>query len=262
MLLAPDDRDAPLVVLVPPGRTLSSELPEGLRGAVVVELDGEGARLRGPGGVLSGEAWTSGDGWRLKLGESGEPSEQTILDRTDWGSPEIRVTPAGEERATLRCRLPTGEDEELVVGRSSRRSHLALEDEAVSRRHLRFFLQDGRPVVEDLESSGGTFVNGERIQGPTALHHQDTVRLGNTTIEYYAYLEALDDLPELEEVSSGVRTDSWRARESAREAPAPEPAASTAPSAPAGRPMLDTIMYSMAILTVLVALVVAWKFLL
>ena len=39
----------------------------------------------------------------------------------------------------------------------------------------------GQPMIEDLGSSNGTFVNDRRIDGPTALEPGDTIKLGGTT---------------------------------------------------------------------------------
>ncbi len=52
---------------------------------------------------------------------------------------------------------------ELVVGRDPS-CDVVLSDPTVSRRHLRLFWQGERLFVEDLGSSGGTFVDGEPVQ--------------------------------------------------------------------------------------------------
>ena len=269
MLLAPDLEDAPLVVLVPAGRELGSELPDSLRGAVVVEVGDGGCHLRESGEEIDAYNWVGSSGWHVKMGDIPDAGENTLMDRTDWGDPEIRVIPSGETRPSQRCRLPKSEDEELIVGRSSRRAHLAIDDEHVSRRHLRFFKRDGKQMVADLDSRGGTFVNGERIQVPTELHHQDSIRIGNTTLEYFAFLEALDGLPEFEELSQPVEGGSeGRSERNEGEAEDPSSESENGDSGDGGgggkpidseRPLWDTVMYSMVILTVVIAVVVAWR---
>jgi pSer/pThr/pTyr-binding forkhead associated (FHA) protein len=52
---------------------------------------------------------------------------------------------------------------ELVIGRL-RESGLVLPEELTSRRHARVVWEGGAPVVEDLGSTNGTFVNGERVK--------------------------------------------------------------------------------------------------
>jgi pSer/pThr/pTyr-binding forkhead associated (FHA) protein len=41
-------------------------------------------------------------------------------------------------------------------------------------------------VIEDLGSSNGTWVNGVRIEGPTALAPGDVVRIGQLTVRVEA----------------------------------------------------------------------------
>jgi pSer/pThr/pTyr-binding forkhead associated (FHA) protein len=65
----------------------------------------------------------------------------------------------------------------FVIGRCSE-SDRALAMIFVSRYHCRFSLRDKDVVVEDLESSNGTFVNGKRISLPTTVGHGDEVSLG------------------------------------------------------------------------------------
>lgn len=56
-----------------------------------------------------------------------------------------------------------------------------LPDPEVSRRHAAIRAAAGGSfAIEDLGSSNGTFVNGERVRGVTALRDGDSVRLGNT----------------------------------------------------------------------------------
>jgi predicted component of type VI protein secretion system len=55
-----------------------------------------------------------------------------------------------------------------------------LMDPEVSRRHATIRDQGGRLGIEDLGSTNGTYVNGQRITVVTVLTDGDTVRLGNT----------------------------------------------------------------------------------
>ncbi len=72
--------------------------------------------------------------------------------------------------------------EPLVVGRAADNS-VVLQDDYVSSRHARFFAQDGRWYVEDLGSTNGTQVGGNRISNQVALQVGTTVRLGKTLLE-------------------------------------------------------------------------------
>jgi EmrB/QacA subfamily drug resistance transporter len=54
----------------------------------------------------------------------------------------------------------------------------------VSRRHARIVIRGTEAVIEDLMSTNGTFVNGERLDGPYALRAGDKVELGACTLEF------------------------------------------------------------------------------
>jgi hypothetical protein len=70
---------------------------------------------------------------------------------------------------------------EIAIGRQD--GDLVLEDPEVSRRHAVLRRSGESVVVEDLESTNGTFVNGERIHGAIAVGAGDQVRVGRTTLE-------------------------------------------------------------------------------
>src|SRR2546423_3514337 len=57
-----------------------------------------------------------------------------------------------------------------------------LMDPEVSRRHAAIRSEGGSLAIEDLGSTNGTFVNGERITVVTVLRHGDSVRLGDTVL--------------------------------------------------------------------------------
>ena len=67
---------------------------------------------------------------------------------------------------------------ELKIGRQEG-NELVLTEGGVSRKHARFFVDGGKVVVEDLGSANGTYVDGERIEGPTPLTPQSQVVLGD-----------------------------------------------------------------------------------
>jgi pSer/pThr/pTyr-binding forkhead associated (FHA) protein len=81
----------------------------------------------------------------------------------------------------------TGETAELgkgpvLIGRGSE-CQLVLDDDYVSTRHARVASGDNGFYVEDLGSTNGTYVNGQRITDPTAIGLQDTVRIGKTMLK-------------------------------------------------------------------------------
>ncbi|WP_314652882.1 FHA domain-containing protein, partial [Slackia exigua] len=52
----------------------------------------------------------------------------------------------------------------------------------VSARHARFVLMGQNLFVEDLGSTNGTAVNGQRISAPTALRNNDVINIGDVVI--------------------------------------------------------------------------------
>lgn len=54
----------------------------------------------------------------------------------------------------------------------------------LSRRHARIVIRGTEAVLEDLMSTNGTFVNGERLDAPHALRAGDKVELGACTLEF------------------------------------------------------------------------------
>jgi uncharacterized membrane protein YdfJ with MMPL/SSD domain len=75
--------------------------------------------------------------------------------------------------------------EPLVIGRDGEQdgAFAALgPDPELSRQHASVWDAGGQPMIEDLGSSNGTFVNDRRIDGPTPLYPGDTVRLGGATL--------------------------------------------------------------------------------
>lgn len=59
-------------------------------------------------------------------------------------------------------------------------SDICLPERSVSRNHARIVIQQSGTRIEDLGSSNGTFVNGQRITTPTWLRPGDTVQIGTT----------------------------------------------------------------------------------
>jgi DNA-binding winged helix-turn-helix (wHTH) protein len=74
-------------------------------------------------------------------------------------------------------------DGENILGRGSE-SVLWIDHDTVSRRHARIRIEEGRAMLEDLGSKNGTFLRGERIDGPAELLEGDEFRLGDVPIRY------------------------------------------------------------------------------
>jgi hypothetical protein len=139
---------------------------------------------------------------RLALGDCGIQARQVMLDDED-GRPDVRpVAPprdsgrtmvfssaerlseplrASRRRSRLLVvvdgkRMPVGPDG-AVVGRS-RDCDIVMSSTDVSRRHAEIRPTDNGWAIDDLGSTNGVRVNGERVRGSEAIHAGDTIELG------------------------------------------------------------------------------------
>ncbi len=71
----------------------------------------------------------------------------------------------------------------IILGRV-RGSDVVVSDPEVSRRHASITWERGQPVIRDLGSTNGTFVNGVRITGSQALSDGDTIGLGKVQLGF------------------------------------------------------------------------------
>lgn len=67
-----------------------------------------------------------------------------------------------------------------VLGRDPALCAMVLADPQVSRRHVEFYGEVDHVWITDLDSLGGTFVNGHRMVGRYLLRHGDRLRVGQT----------------------------------------------------------------------------------
>ncbi len=76
------------------------------------------------------------------------------------------------------------EGDQLTIGRDASNG-VAINDAEISRKHTRLTFQGGKYVIEDLGSTNGTFVNGQRLSGPVVLKPGDVVSLGEQIVLMY-----------------------------------------------------------------------------
>ncbi len=90
--------------------------------------------------------------------------------------------------AAIVIRYPDGTEQEhelagqLTVGRADG-NDLVLAEGGVSRKHARFFTEGAEVMVEDTGSANGTFVDGEKIEGPTKIGSRAQVVIGDYEIK-------------------------------------------------------------------------------
>ena len=84
------------------------------------------------------------------------------------GPQEGRVLPLGESSVSL----GRGGDNDLVI-----------QDDYTSTHHAKLLLWNDAWMIQDLDSTNGTFVDGKRITQPVAVRPNMSVRIGTTTFE-------------------------------------------------------------------------------
>ena len=73
-------------------------------------------------------------------------------------------------------------EEQLTIGRSSE-SGLVIRDDYTSTHHARLLRWPDGWVIQDLDSTNGTYLDGSRIIVPTVIPLGATVRIGTTSFE-------------------------------------------------------------------------------
>jgi two-component system, NtrC family, response regulator HydG len=96
---------------------------------------------------------------------------------------QARLTIERGGAAPLFWKLDT--DQIISLGRT-RQNTVVLPDATVSRKHAEIYADDGSWYVREAkpEPINGTRINGERIQGPTALHHNDEIAIGSARLRF------------------------------------------------------------------------------
>lgn len=70
----------------------------------------------------------------------------------------------------------------ITIGRSSE-SGLVIRDDYTSTHHARIVLWNDTWMVQDLDSTNGTFLNGQRVDMPTRVPLNTPIKIGTTTFE-------------------------------------------------------------------------------
>ena len=132
-------------------------------------------------------------------------------------------------------------DEEVVIGRED--TDLAINDDELSRRHAVVRRHANRLQVEDLGSTNGTFVDGNRIAEPTLLGGGAEIKIGTTVLVVEGVLPVgssesgreLGDARDVTRVSQSVGSPQAAATETAPPSSTPvtaQPATRAQPTEP------------------------------
>ena len=73
----------------------------------------------------------------------------------------------------------------LSIGRS-KDADVRIDDRYASSIHARLFTREGRHIVEDMNSTNGTTLNGAALNGEAELVDGDTIQIGDTVFRFEA----------------------------------------------------------------------------
>lgn len=71
----------------------------------------------------------------------------------------------------------------VTLGRGSQ-NQVRLKDNFTSQEHAVIFQRDGHFWLEDLDSSNGTYINGQLINEPIVLSKGDQIKIGGVTFQF------------------------------------------------------------------------------
>ncbi len=116
---------------------------------------------------------------------SGPNSEEITVAPGDLA--RIPTQPPKPSRLTIEVRRPNGVRQgpvfmgvgRVLVGRTQ--GEIQIDDRMVSQQHAAIEWEEGMaPVLHDLGSTNGTFVNGKRLSEPATLQDKDEIRIGSS----------------------------------------------------------------------------------
>ena len=94
------------------------------------------------------------------------------------GEPRVLVVTQGSQTGQSAALA----DGVIMIGRGAD-CQIILDDDYVSTRHARVVSGENGVYVEDMGSTNGSYVNGQRITAPTTITMSDTVRIGRTILK-------------------------------------------------------------------------------
>ena len=138
-------------------------------------------------------------------------------------------TPSGSKNYALKFisgkyqggEFPLKADKQIVIGRSSELDMVLVED-MVSRKHAKITISNGAITIEDLSSTNGTFVNGEKVK-QARLKEGDRILIGTSILKL------------IQQGADSVNVDEKVVKQKLEEAAAAQAARSTKTSSMTGK---------------------------
>jgi diguanylate cyclase (GGDEF)-like protein len=128
-----------------------------------------------------------------------EELEAASLCETGGKSRSLITVLAGEQLGKI-----VAVEGDLVIGRGEH-ADVRFTDPGISWRHARLLRREDAVFVEDLGSTNGTFVHGQRVSQPRRLTDGDQIRLGGHTVLKYFVADRLEEAAAQSLYESAVR---------------------------------------------------------
>jgi pSer/pThr/pTyr-binding forkhead associated (FHA) protein len=116
----------------------------------------------------------------LPSAPSNQPTESLMTEPTGVNATKIVITEGDKKGLML-----TLDRREITIGRADN-SDLVINDEYASTQHAKLVLINNDWMLQDLNSTNGTYLDGARIGTPAAVKLNTPMRIGKTVFELRA----------------------------------------------------------------------------
>lgn len=100
-----------------------------------------------------------------------------LVEREDISAKLVAMSPPDRGQEHLLSLSP------VHIGRAES-NDIILEDDRVSAQHAKLSFEQGGFWIEDLDSTNGTYVNGERIREKIRLKDEDLIKIGAAIFKF------------------------------------------------------------------------------
>ena len=87
--------------------------------------------------------------------------------------------------------------QKIKIGANPKTNDICYQNAFVSREHCAIVLEKGRAILEDLNSTNGTYLNFQRVYGKAELNYGDSIRIMRLNIIYLGNMIAIDECDNL-----------------------------------------------------------------